>query len=143
MDEGHAEGCIHTVYSDGRWKNKVEGAAPLPGWYDRQEIAAEAGRAYAIRGQAEHVIRNEDGTVAQRVSHRREPLHGVAQPEVERETGLAYAIRRLAELLLHDRDGSIAERQEGRRDAARRPAARRPGGAAAVVGSTGEGSPGR
>lgn len=63
-----AEGSVHTVYSDGRWKNRIEGAAPLPGWYDRQEIAAEAGRAYAIRRQAEHVIRNEDGTVAQRVA---------------------------------------------------------------------------
>ena len=132
-----AEGCVHTVYSDGRWKNKVEGAAPLPGWYDRQEIAAEAGRAHAMRGQAEHVIRNEDGTVAQRVSYRREPLHGVAQLEVESGTGLAYAMRRLAELLLPAPDGSIAEQHERRRDTARRP------GGPAIVGSTGEGLSGR
>ena len=87
-----AEGSVHTVYSDGRWKNKIEGAAPPPGWYDRREIAAEAGRAHAMRRHAEHVIRNEDGTIAQRVSYVRDRVFGAPQAAVEDRTGLAYAM---------------------------------------------------
>lgn len=132
-----AEGSVHTVYSEGRWKNKIEGAAPLPGWYDRQEVAAEAGRAHAMRRHAEHVIRNEDGTIAQRVSYVRDRDFGAPQAAVEDRTGLAYAMGRLLEHLLHDRDGSAAQRPVYRRDAARRL------GGAAVVGCTREGLPGR
>ena len=120
------EGCVHTVYSDGRWKNKIEGAAPLPGWYDRQEIAAEAGRAHAMRRHAEHVIRNEDGTIAQRVSSLGDPVCETPQTDVGVRTGLApYAMRRLAEHLLE-----------------RHSAARRPGGAV-VVSPTHQGLQGR
>ena len=115
-----AQGCVHTVHSDGRWKNKVEGEAPLPGWYDRQEIAAEAGRAHAMRRQAEHVIRNEDGTIAQRNSYRCDPASGAPQAEVENRMGLAFAMCRLVEHLLLNRDGSVDERPAHRRDAPRR-----------------------
>ena len=119
------EGCVYTVYSDGRWRNKIDGAAPLPGWYDRQEIAAEAGRAHAMRRQAEHVIRNEDGSIAQRVSYRCDVACDAPQAEVRDRTGLAYAMRRLAELLLE-----------------RHPLAR-PSGGATAVSPTSEGLPGR
>ena len=104
-----AEGSVHTVCSGGRWMNKTEGAAPLPDWYDRQEIAAEAGRAHAMRRQAEHVIRNEDGRIAHHFSYRAEPVY-----EMENGTGLAYAMRRLVEHLLQEGDGSVAQRPKPR-----------------------------
>ena len=110
-----AEGRVHTVYSGGRWTNRIEGAPPLPGWYDRQEVAAEAGRAHAMRSQAEHVIRNDDGTIAQRVSYGGGRV-SAPQAEAANTTGLAYAMRRLVEHVLHARDGSAAERRAHRRD---------------------------
>ena len=112
------EGRVHTVYSGGRWTNRIEGAAPLPGWHDRQEIPAEAGGAHAMRSQAEHVIRDEDGTIAQRVSYGGDRVYSAPQAEGENTTGLAYAMRNLVQYLLHDRDDSAAERRALRRDAA-------------------------
>jgi uncharacterized protein DUF2188 len=95
-----AEGRVHTVYSDGRWKNKIEGAAPLPGWYDRQEIAAEAGRAHAMRRHAEHVVRNQDGTIALRASYPGDSVYEAPQAEGDDSTGLPSSLRRLADHLL-------------------------------------------
>jgi hypothetical protein len=132
-----AEGCVHTVCSGGRWRNKVEGDVPLPGWYDRQEIAAEAGRSWAIRRRAEHVIRNEDGTIARRDSYRADPAFPELGAEAANETGLAYAMRRLVGYLVHERDGSVPERTAADRRGAGR------GGGTTAVRTAGEGLPGR
>jgi len=69
-----AEGFVHTVNEDGRWVNSVEGdQAPLPGSFETKEDAVEAGRAEARRRQTEHVIHNEDGSIAERNSYGSDP----------------------------------------------------------------------
>ena len=65
-----AQGFVHTVHRDGHCVNSVEGdQAPLPDSFDTKEEAVEAGRAEARRRQTEHVIQNEDGSIAGRNSY--------------------------------------------------------------------------
>ena len=69
-----AEGFVHTVHADGRWRNSVEGdQAPLPDSFDTKEDAVEAGRTEARRRQTEHVIHNENGSIAERNSYGNDP----------------------------------------------------------------------
>ena len=69
-----AEGFVHTVNRDGRWMNSVEGdQAPLPDSFDTKEDAVEAGRAEARRRKTEHVIHNQDGSIAERNSYGSDP----------------------------------------------------------------------
>jgi len=69
-----AEGFVHTVHRDGRWINSVEGdPAPLPESFDTKEDALEAGRAEARGRQPEHVIHDEDGSIAERNSYGGDP----------------------------------------------------------------------
>ncbi|KQW43927.1 hypothetical protein ASC77_21260 [Nocardioides sp. Root1257] len=57
---------VETYCEQGEWRNRLRGRDPLPGTYRGQEAAVEVGRAEArIRGVA-HVIRREDGSVAER-----------------------------------------------------------------------------
>ena len=85
--------------------NEVEGDAALPGWYDRQEIAAEAGRAHAMRRQAEHLIHNKDGTIAQHASYGGNPVY---------DQRAVLAVRRAA----LEREMAQLERDPGERNAA-------------------------
>jgi len=69
-----AEGFVHTVYRDGRWVNSIEGdQAPLPDSFETKEDAVEEGRAEARRRQSEHVIHNQDGSIAERNSYGDDP----------------------------------------------------------------------
>jgi hypothetical protein len=69
-----AEGFVHTVHKNGRWRNSIEGdQAPLPDAFDTKEAAVEAGRTEARRRQTEHVIHNEDGSIAERSSYGNDP----------------------------------------------------------------------
>ena len=70
-----AEGFVHTVHADGSWRNTIEGAAPLPGTYAIKEEAVEAGRAHAMQRETEHLIHNEDGSIAERNSYGGDPAH--------------------------------------------------------------------
>ena len=75
-EEGEmAEGFVHTVHADGSWRNSVENAAPLPGTYDTKAEAVEAGRAEAKRRKTEHLIHNEDGSIAERNSYGGDPAN--------------------------------------------------------------------
>lgn len=57
---------VETYFDEGVWRNRVGRAAPLPGEYRTREAAAEVGRCEArIRGVL-HVVRREDGSVAER-----------------------------------------------------------------------------
>ncbi|MFC7493778.1 MULTISPECIES: DUF2188 domain-containing protein [unclassified Nocardioides] len=60
-------GAIETYCVGDIWRNRLLGGGePLPGEYRTREAAAEVARAEArIRG-VEHVIRRENGTVADR-----------------------------------------------------------------------------
>jgi len=68
-----ADGFVHTVHADGTWRNGIEGDAPLAGAYETKAEAVEAGRAEARSRQTEHLIHNEDGSIAERNSYGNDP----------------------------------------------------------------------
>jgi hypothetical protein len=68
-----ADGFVHTVHADGTWRNTIEGSPPIPGTYATKEEAVEAGRAHARHRETEHVIHNEDGSIAERNSYGGDP----------------------------------------------------------------------
>lgn len=68
-----AGGFVHTVHVNGRWVNALEGQdRAVLGTFDTMEEAVEAGREEASRRLTEHLIHNEDLTVAERNSYRSE-----------------------------------------------------------------------
>ncbi len=64
--------AVETYCADDGWHNRLIGTSgPLPGEYRTREAATEVARAEArIRG-VEHVIRREDGSVAERLRYPR------------------------------------------------------------------------
>lgn len=64
-----ARGWIHTVHSNGAWRNEVEESGSLPGTYSTKEAAVSAGRQEAMSRETEHVIHNLDGTISERNSY--------------------------------------------------------------------------
>ena len=70
-----ARGFVHTVPAGGLWRNRVESAELLRGAYVKRADAVEAGRREARRRKTEHVIHNRDGTIAERHSYGRDPVH--------------------------------------------------------------------
>jgi hypothetical protein len=68
-------GFVHTVYRDGRWVSSLEGdQAPLPDFFETREDAVDDGRAEARRRETEHVIHNQDGSIAERNSYGKDPI---------------------------------------------------------------------
>jgi uncharacterized protein DUF2188 len=71
-----AEGFVHTVRKDGRWCTIIEDQhGSLGETFEKKEEAVEAGRAEARRRQTEHVIHNEDGSIAERNSYGNDPAN--------------------------------------------------------------------
>jgi len=69
-----AQGFVHTVHVNGRWVNSLEGEErAVLGTFDNKEEAVEAGREQASRRLTEHLIHNEDLSVAERHSYRVDP----------------------------------------------------------------------
>ena len=65
-----AEGFVHTVRREEGWANTIEGQdGALTGAFETKEAAVVAGRDEAIRRKTEHVIHNEDCTIAERNSY--------------------------------------------------------------------------
>jgi hypothetical protein len=64
---------IHTVPASGRWENKRAGEGSALSRHETKEEAVEAGRAQAIRDQAEHIIHKEDGRIGERNSYGSDP----------------------------------------------------------------------
>jgi hypothetical protein len=64
------EGDVETYYANGKWRNRVESGDELPGEYDVKATAVAAGHDEAVRRKVEHIVRNLDGTVGERNSHR-------------------------------------------------------------------------
>lgn len=57
---------VETYFDDGVWRNRIGKGVPLPGEHRTREAATEVGRCEArIRGVL-HVVRREDGSVAER-----------------------------------------------------------------------------
>ena len=65
--------AIHTVPASGRWENKRAGEGSALSRHETKEEAVEAGRAQAIRDQAEHIIHEEDGRIGERNSYGSDP----------------------------------------------------------------------
>ena len=71
-----ASGFVHTVHSDGSWKNSIEGDGELlHGTFDTKRDAVAAGRLEAERRKTEHVIHNEDGSISERNSYGNDPAN--------------------------------------------------------------------
>lgn len=58
------QGWIHTVYRGGHWLNEIEGGELLSRHWTKTE-AVEARREEARSRDAEHVIHQVDGTIAE------------------------------------------------------------------------------
>jgi hypothetical protein len=67
-----ADGYVHTVYKDGEWVNQIEGGDEVSRHATKDE-AVERGRELARQRQTEHVIHNQDGTIAERNSYGNDP----------------------------------------------------------------------
>lgn len=72
-----AQGYIHTVYRGGHWYNDVESVRRGSQAYPTKDRAVAAGRLEAIKGRTEHVIHNEDDTIAYRNSYGHDPRSSV------------------------------------------------------------------
>ena len=71
-----AEGFVHTVKSEGRWENTIEGEGrSLPAPFETKDEAVAAGRVEAQRRKTEHVIHREDGSIEDRNSYGNDPSH--------------------------------------------------------------------
>ena len=68
-----ARGWIHTVYRDGRWFNEVEGGERASSSHDTKAEAVARGRELAQNSKTEHVIHNQDGSIAERNSYGNDP----------------------------------------------------------------------
>lgn len=66
-----AKGDVETYHEDGRWKNKVEGNDRASNTADTKAEAQAEGRRMAIERDAEHFIRNMDGTIVERNTYPR------------------------------------------------------------------------
>lgn len=66
-------GDIETFHEDGAWHNRVEGHARVNGDHDTKAEAVEAGRELARSLEVEHIIKNEDGQIAERYSYGNDP----------------------------------------------------------------------
>lgn len=58
-----SRGDIRTYSEGGKWKNKAEGNTRASTTYFTKAEAQEAGREMAIDREAEHIVKNVDGTI--------------------------------------------------------------------------------
>jgi hypothetical protein len=65
-----AAGDVETYHADDKWRNRVEGGDELPGEYDVKATAVAIGHDEAVRRKVEHIVRNLDGSIGERNSHR-------------------------------------------------------------------------
>mgnify|MGYP001807404453 CR=1 FL=1 len=66
-------GDVETFHQDGKWHNRIEGEKSTTGPYATKAEAVEAGRDQARRVQREHIIKNENGQIAERNSYGNDP----------------------------------------------------------------------
>ncbi|WP_336644615.1 DUF2188 domain-containing protein [Microbacterium sp. USHLN186] len=66
-------GDVDTFHQNGIWRNKIEGRSTIEGSYDTKSEAVAAGRELARSLKAEHIIRNENGQIAERNSYGNDP----------------------------------------------------------------------
>ena len=59
-----APGDVETYYEDGQWKNRIEGKERASNVHTTKSAAVHAGRQMAEARRCEHIIRNQDGSIA-------------------------------------------------------------------------------
>jgi hypothetical protein len=62
-------GSVETVYWGGQWRNRIHTVQVLSTEYGTREEAAAAGRWLAREAGVEHIVRNVDGSIAERESY--------------------------------------------------------------------------
>ena len=67
------KGDVETVYVDNVWTNQVEGEGPTEHLFQTKDRAVEAGRELARERGVEHIVKNQDGTIAERHSYGNDP----------------------------------------------------------------------
>lgn len=67
------KGDVATVYEDGQWTNVIEGEGPSHLVFEKKDDAIAEGRRLAKDAGVEHIIKNEDGQIAERNSHGHDP----------------------------------------------------------------------
>lgn len=69
-----AKGDIETYHENGTWQSKREAAGDTPfGQAGTKEEAVHLGRDAARQDKVEHIIRNLDGTIAEKNSYGHDP----------------------------------------------------------------------
>jgi Uncharacterized protein conserved in bacteria (DUF2188) len=71
--ENMPKGDVETYHQGGKWKNKVEGEDSAESTHDTKDEATQAGRDMARARKVEHIIKNMDGTIAERNSYGHDP----------------------------------------------------------------------
>ncbi|MER7445218.1 DUF2188 domain-containing protein [Micromonospora avicenniae] len=66
-----SKGDIETYHEDGQWKNRPEGNQRASGTHETKAEAVAAGRQTAVRRDAEHVIKKQDGTIGEKNTYPR------------------------------------------------------------------------
>ena len=65
-----AQGDIETFHMATAWHNRVEGEGSIFFSHPEREIAVSEGQKTAQERQVDHILRNPDGTIAQKRSYR-------------------------------------------------------------------------
>jgi len=68
-----AQGDIETYYEEGTWKNKREGTDRAFTTGGTKAEATAQGREAAMKDKVEHIIKNQDGTIAEKNSYGNDP----------------------------------------------------------------------
>lgn len=66
-------GDVETFPQDGAWANRITGHANVEGSHRTKVQAVEAGRELARTLKVEHIIKNENGQIAERNSYGNDP----------------------------------------------------------------------
>lgn len=66
-------GDVETFHQDGEWFNRVTGRTDVEGSHRTKAEAVEAGRDLARALEVEHIIKNENGQIAERNSYGNDP----------------------------------------------------------------------
>ena len=64
---------VETFHENDQWKNKIEGSSRAASTHATKAEAVASGREMAQNRGAEHIIKNLDGTIAQRNSYGNDP----------------------------------------------------------------------
>ena len=67
------KGDVETYHQGGTWKNKVEGDDSAESTHDTKDEAIQPGTGHGSLSKVEHIIKNMDGTIAERNSYCSDP----------------------------------------------------------------------